>query len=350
MSLNNSKNFRVGFIGAGNVTKRHVDAIGRRSDTTVVAVADPMLDSAKRLAEPYGADTSESGDTILERSDIDVVYICTPHHLHHPYALRALRAGKHVFIEKPMANTVEECEQINQAAKENGLTVGIGHHQRYFPHMKRFRELLQDGAIGELRQINDRLVVDNQWSKRAQWWKQKSTAGGGGLMNIGVHQIDRCLWLVGQLPTNVYARVRCGIPEFDVDTDYIIVLGMPDRSTVNLHNSSYPCKMDFSIEALGTTGRLMVDPVQEKLYLSRSGEDIVEEHVPGFTEAVEELTTHFVSALKGDPGIEVDGAWGETVLRIAQAAYRSSEEGASIDFSRSQNGAQSVPSAIPAAR
>ena len=293
----------------------------------LAAISDPAPEAARKLAEPYGAEALHDNHAILCNSAIDVVYICTPHYLHHPYALDALRNGKHVFIEKPMANTVEECREINREARERGLLVAVGHQQRYFPYNRRLRELLEDGIIGELRLITDHLTVNNQWDQRAPWWKSRNTAGGGMMMNLGVHQIDRCLWLVNSLPETVYGRVRFGLPGLDVDTDYSVMFAMPDGVTVNIIGTSYPCKAEFRLEVVGTEGRLVVDFIQETLHWSNAGEFRVE-HLPSNGEAAEELTRRFLDGVRGQTAPEVDGDWGEKVIRYAHLAYRSSETGA----------------------
>lgn len=320
------KPLTVGILGAGRVTKRHADAMTALEGVRLAAISDPVLDTAKKLAAPYGAEALTQNEAILRDPAIDVVYICTPHHLHHPYALEALRHGKHVFIEKPMANTVEECRAINREARERGLLVTVGHQQRYFPFNRRFRELLRDGAIGEVRMFTDHLTVNNQWDSRAPWWKSKATAGGGMMMNLGVHQIDRCLWLAGAPPRTVYARVRCGLPDLDVDTDYSLMFGMPDGSTINIIGTSYPCKAEFKLEAVGTKGRLALDLIQETIQWSNAGETRTE-HLPSTGEAAEEVTRRFFQGIRRQTTPEVDGNWGESVITYAHLAYRSSEEG-----------------------
>jgi len=317
---------RVGILGAGRVTKRHADAMSRMAGIQLAAIADPAPDAALRLAEPYGARALSDGREILEDPAIDVVYICTPHHLHHPQAMAALCNGKHVFIEKPMANTVEECRAINREARERGLLVAVGHQQRYLPHNRRLRELLYDGVIGELRMITDHLVVNNEWERRAPWWKSKATAGGGMMMNLGVHQIDRCLWLAPAPPRSLYARVRCGLPELDVDTDYSLLLEMEDGVTLNLIGTSYPCKAEFRLDVIGTRGRLSVDLIGETLQWSAAGESRVE-HLPSSEAVIEEMTTHFLEGVRNGTAPGVDGVWGEGVIACAHLAYRSAEEG-----------------------
>jgi predicted dehydrogenase len=158
-------------------------------------------------------------------------------------------------------------------------------------------------------------------------------------MNIGVHQVDRSLWLAGRLPQNVYGRVRCGLKELDVDTDYTVVLGMEDSSTINITGSSYPTNADFLLEVIGTEGRIWLNPLDNKVYCARSGEDIKEEQVDGFMEAIEELAERFIGAIRGKKTLEVDGVWGENVGRVVELACRSSEEGKIMEFAVSKQDA-----------
>lgn len=127
--------FRIGLVGAGAISRRHLQAFVESDYVATVEIADPSEQAREAMRKDYGLVTAahETIEPLLENPDIAIIDVCTPHYLHKPQAIAALEAGKHVILEKPMAMTVAECDEILAAAERSGKRVFVALCQRMFP-------------------------------------------------------------------------------------------------------------------------------------------------------------------------------------------------------------------------
>ena len=147
----------VGLVGLGEIGQVHLAGLRESSHCRLVSICDvdPGLVERSRRDERAAA----SLDEMLSDDDVSVIDICLPHHLHAPFALRAIGAGRHVLLEKPMAMSVEECDRIIAAAEGAGVIVGVSHNQLFYgPHV-RLAEMLDAGEMGSLRTVRARLAI-----------------------------------------------------------------------------------------------------------------------------------------------------------------------------------------------
>lgn len=192
-----SNNLRIGIIGCG-IGDFHAEAyaLDKRADVVTLAGLDIARchDVCKRHGIPEHTTDYED---ILARSDIDAVSVAVPNHLHLPIATAALRAGKHVLLEKPIGLTASEGAQIVAAANEAGKVLGIAFNKRYRADTELLKSRILAGDLGEI------YYAKAFWMRRAgipglgSWFTQKNLAGGGSLIDLGVHVIDMALWLMG---------------------------------------------------------------------------------------------------------------------------------------------------------
>lgn len=167
-----------------------------------------------RAAARYGwAESATDWRSVLERDDIDIVDICTPGHLHAEVGLAALAAGKHVLMEKPLANSVEEAERLVAAADEaagRGVRSMLGFNYRRVPALRLAADLIADGRIGQVREIRAAYLQD--WLADAgapmTWRLRKETAGSGVLGDLGSHLVDQIQWLLGSPVVEASGRLR----------------------------------------------------------------------------------------------------------------------------------------------
>ena len=139
---------------------------------------------------------------ITDNADVDVVYVVLPNSMHHEYTIRAAKAGKHVICEKPMANTVKECEEMIAACKAANKKLAIGYRLRYEPTTMRAIEMVQKQEYGKPR------VIESAHSFNIgpnEWRTDKKLAGGGPVMDLGIYCINACRYLSGEEPTHVNA-------------------------------------------------------------------------------------------------------------------------------------------------
>ncbi|HEY0534931.1 MAG TPA: Gfo/Idh/MocA family oxidoreductase [Actinoplanes sp.] len=193
---------RLGLVGAGEVAWRHAAAAAEVEGLTLTAVFDPVAERAVRLAEQWGGRAVAGFDEVLDA--VDLVVLAVPHGLHEGLALRALAAGLKVLVEKPMATTVEECDRMIGGRISAGRAAGdlvVGQQGRFFGQVRAARSEL--ARLGEPLLYAERRSTDYRRPDRPAWFADPALAGGGTVMLVGVHSIDRACWLLGSSPVAV---------------------------------------------------------------------------------------------------------------------------------------------------
>ena len=191
----------------------------------LTAVAGRNLTAVKEAAERQGWQSVETDwHRLIERDDIDLIDICTPGDTHREIAIAALEAGKHVLCEKPLANTVAEAEEMADAARKaaaNGVFAMCGFTYRRVPALSLARRFVQEGRLGEIRQVRAQYLQD--WLSDADapltWRMDKAKAGSGALGDIGAHSIDMAQWVTGSNITGVSAILKTFVTERPVGGD-----------------------------------------------------------------------------------------------------------------------------------
>ena len=192
---------RVALIGAGFIGKMRAQALAKMPEMfRLTAVADAREDLASALAGT-GAKSGTDPVAIADDPDVDAVVLATPPSSHGPIGLRCLRAGKHLLVEKPLASTVRECEELVEAADKAAVCLATGFTLRQTPAAKLARQLVAQGAIGELDHI--RAFHGHKGGKDfgPTWITDHSMTGGGSLMDNGIHMIDLARWFLGDVDT-----------------------------------------------------------------------------------------------------------------------------------------------------
>lgn len=187
---------RIGVIGCG-IGAWHVDGYAEDPRAKVVALAgldtDRCLQLAKKNEIPHVFGDYQE---LLDNVEVDAISIAVPNFLHVPIGMAAVKAGKHVLIEKPLARNAVEGEMLVRAAKEAGVVLAIAFNRRARPDMQVLRQYIDDGNIGEI------YYAKAFWMRRAgipglgTWFTSKEQAGGGPLIDLGVHVLDMALWLM----------------------------------------------------------------------------------------------------------------------------------------------------------
>ncbi|BEG98183.1 Gfo/Idh/MocA family protein [Bacteroides sedimenti] len=187
---------RWGFIGCGKVTeKKSGPAFKKVEGSTVVAVMSRDAEKAKNYAESRGIKKWYTDPMkLIEDPEVDAVYIATPPSSHATYAIMAMKAGKPVYIEKPMASSYEECTRINRISQETGVPCFVAYYRRYLPYFMKVKELIEQGAIGNVINVQIRFAqppYDLDYNKENLPWRvQPDIAGGGYFYDLASHQLD----------------------------------------------------------------------------------------------------------------------------------------------------------------
>jgi predicted dehydrogenase len=232
--------------------------------------------AVKEAADRYGwAEAVTDWRAAIERDDIDIVDVCTPGHLHSELAIAALEAGKHVLVEKPLANTLPESEAMVAAAetaRAGGTVAMVGFNYRRVPALALARQLIADGRIGTVRQVRAAYLQDWLADEAAPmtWRLRRATAGSGVLGDLGSHVVDQVQFLLGEPVTTVSGTLRTFVTEragasgpepVDVDDAAWATLGTASGAVAGVEVSRMATgrKNGLSLEVYGTEGALSFD-------------------------------------------------------------------------------------------
>lgn len=330
----------IGLIGLGFMGSMHLKGWDRISEARLAAVADPkpkrlsgdLSDIQGNIGGPgekrdfSKVHTFTAWDALLADPSVEAVDICLPTHLHLPVTLAALRAGKHVLVEKPMALTGEECDQMVAAAKQAGKVLMVAQVVRFWPDYAAARELFRSGKLGALRgAIFHRKCAAPGWSK----WLHEQAKSGGGVFDLLIHDVDFCHHMFGP-PASVTA---VGPEDMPHGIDWVLAqLDYRNRAPVVIsggwhHPRSYPFSMDFTIITDG--GTLHFHSSIRRLTLYRA--DGSEEHPPlAETDGYEAELRYFLDCSQGGHWPELcrpqdSAAAVRTMLAISESRHHNGE-------------------------
>ncbi|WP_141501674.1 Gfo/Idh/MocA family protein [Paenibacillus luteus] len=243
---------RLGVVGLGRVSSSHLPAIQElRDKVTLKAIVSRNPDKAAQAVEGWeGARIYDSFEEALQDPEIDAFLLLLPHDLHAPYAIKAMEAGKHVLIEKPMAMNRVEGEQMVEAAKQNNVTLMVGQSRRFFGPVMKSIEKISNGEIGELFTIHAMLLayIDKP---AVDWWKDVKHIGGFIIPLWGSHILDYIVWAYGELPETVYAQGYSHNPNWEGEDEVAISLRFSRNRMANILMSFNAGRVPGDEEGLG---------------------------------------------------------------------------------------------------
>lgn len=201
--MSNKPQLGLAIVGFGGMGSQHAKMIGPVEDFCLKGIFDPN-EARQNYAESLAIHVYAELDDLLSDSDVDVVLIATPNHLHHDLAVRSLRAGKHVICEKPaMLNSAELEDVINVAAACSRVFV-VHQNRRWDEDFRSVKRVFDEGSLGKIFSIESR-VMGSQGIPGD--WRTKKECGGGMLLDWGIHLTDQMLWMVPGKVTRIYCRL-----------------------------------------------------------------------------------------------------------------------------------------------
>ena len=196
-----SADLRVAVIGTGQIVQRgHLPGYAR-AGAEVVALCSVDEQELAAVAAAHGVTRRYADWTeMLHDGGFDAVSVCTPPGLHCEMAVAAAQAGYHVLVEKPMALSLDECEQMTVAAESSGVLLMVSHNQRFLAHHRLAKEIIQSGRLGRPLMLHASFAHGGPeyWSPQQQWYFNPLLAGNGVLMDLGSHKVDLLRWLLEQ--------------------------------------------------------------------------------------------------------------------------------------------------------
>ncbi|MEP9379037.1 Gfo/Idh/MocA family oxidoreductase [Aquabacter sp. CN5-332] len=243
----------IAIIGCGLIGQKRAKAIG--GDNRVVACADLEAARAEALAASTGAAATTDWRAVIERSDVDVVVVATPHNSLAEITLAAVKSGKHVLVEKPAARRSRELDAVIEARDRAGVKVHVGFNHRYHRSLQKAHELITSKALGELMFIRGRYGHGGRVGYEKEWRADPKLSGGGELIDQGPHLIDLSRWLMGDF-TKVEGFAHTYFWNMPVDDNAFLTLRTAHEQTAFLHVSCSEWKNLFSMEIYGREGKI----------------------------------------------------------------------------------------------
>ena len=339
-----TKPLGVGIIGVGGIAPTHAAAIKDTPGTQLVAAATRSEERGTAFTTKFGGDWCSDYRDLLARADVDIVIICTPHHLHAPMTIDAAEAGKHVLCEKPMGTTVAECDAMIAACKRANVQLGVVFQGRFQPLSRKLKAALDARELGRLLWVSSNMVWyrTEEYYRSGPWRGTQTTGGGGVVMNQAVHTIDMLLWLSG-MPARVTAQTRTLNHAIEVEDGAIAILEYADGhlGLIQATTAAFP-GLPERLEFFGTLGSAVfhkgegriewhmieprADPVDQAPAVSGAASP-VESSTVAHTEEFQD----FVAAIREHRAPLVDGLEGRRSVQLVEALYKSARSGVPVD-------------------
>src|SRR6266567_9041246 len=307
---------RFALIGCGVIGPTHAEAINSLPDAELVAVADIVPARAQKLADEYGVNAYTDIQEMLARERLDVVNVCVPSGLHGEIACQAMRAGKHVIIEKPMEIRLETIDEMLRVQREANVKLAVISQHRFDPASMHVHQLLEEQAFG-------RLVLGNAL---VPWWRSQAyydsgawrgtwaLDGGGVLMNQAIHSIDLLQWLMGPVKS-IYAYTDRLAPRIETEDVAVAILRFKNGAlgTIAATTGAYP-GVTTRIEVFGDRGSAVIENDNLALLrLARDGKEAVGDYGVAIKQAAAEVEEKESAAAQNPAAL----AWRSHALQIA---------------------------------
>lgn len=344
---------KIGIIGTGNISHAHLQAYQKNPGVELYALCDINEGRVKSAGEKYGVTRlyTDKDAMLRELPELDAVSVCTWNAAHAECAIAALKAGKNVLCEKPMALNAEQARTMKQAAEESGKLLMIGFVRRYGNDCRILQDFIRDGFFGDL------YYAKATYLRRAGcpggWFGDKSFSGGGPLIDLGVHVIDLVRYLMGNpLPVSVYgatfhklgdrhelkgvqgyaASDKSAADVFNVEDLATAMIRFDNGAVLSVETSfSLNLKEDTgNIELFGTKAGAKLSPELE-LYSETSGymtnTQLTTRTSLDFNGLFDNEINHFVDCVKKGVPCASPAEDGITLMRILDAVYQSAQTG-----------------------
>ncbi len=344
---------RYGFIGAGAIAHVAAKSVQGKDNSCVVAVSDPNSERTKDLCDAFEIPKSyENAEDLLADADVDAVYIAVPNKFHAPLSIQSLEAGKHTLLDKPFALNINEANDVAKAAAASGKLFMLGMNQRYREDSQKIRSLVQQGVFGEIYHAKAYWQRRQGIPRLGTWFGSKALAGGGGLLDIGVHLLDLCLHTAGNFDAVSVAGATYtkfgnrGLGEggwgssdredivFDVDDFASAFIRFADGMTVTL-DITWACHAEdpnrMNVNLYGTEAGASLYPAkvfrQDPL---RADYDVIDNVKADILWPHGDRFVNFTRAVLGEeePGVKIEEAL--AIQKILDGIYASSESGKEV--------------------
>jgi predicted dehydrogenase len=242
----------IGIIGFGKMGQIRNRVISSMKDVNVVSIYDPVNINTE-------IENMKSPTHLIENTEIDAVFICTPNHLNKPLTIQSLQAGKHVFCEKPPAFTANEMEEIRSVEKKSGKVLMYGFNLRHHESIVHMKKLIDKHEYGKVLWMRGRYGKSVDDSFYNNWRAKREFAGGGILIDQGIHMVDLFLYLGGDFD-NVYAVVSNLYWQLNVEDNVFATMeNTKTGMSASIHSTMTQWRHLFSLEVFLEKGYLVLN-------------------------------------------------------------------------------------------
>ncbi len=356
---------KVGVVGAGYIGQKRASVLREFPDVELVALADVDLQRAHQLAQQHNCRATSDWRELVACEQIDIVVVSTPNKFLMPITVAALERGKHVLCEKPLGRNVAEAKRMVEAARANHVRLKTGFNHRHHPAIWKAHELCASGAIGPLMFIRAVYGHGGRPGYDKEWRGDPDLAGGGELLDQGVHIVDLCHWFMGEFsqvsgftatyfwdlgyfeatgsnPQSPISNFQLPTSNLQLEDNAFALLRTSSGQIATLHTSWTQWKNRFTFEVSGRDGYVIVDGLGgnyglERLTFGRrrpeSGPPI-EEHFEfsGLDRSWHDEWAEFMAAVQEQREPLANGMDGLQAMRIIDAIYESARTGQVISL------------------
>jgi len=352
---------RVGVIGTGSIANMHLKSYAAHPDVELATLYDLNVERAREKAATFGAlHVAESLQELLDDTTIDAVSVCTWNDSHAELAIKVLESGKHVLVEKPLSTTVAEAEKLARAVERSGKRLQVGFVRRFASNAETLKAFIDAGELGEI--YHAKATNIRRLGNPGGWFADSTRSGGGPLLDIGVHVLDLCWYLMGSPAAttvsgvthtrlgnrgNVTSLSRYTVSDYDPEQndveDFAGALIRFENGASLLLETSYSLHATndhLSVAVYGDKGGAELEPhlriVTEKHNTVLNIEPQIDNSTFNFDEGFAKEISHFVKMCTRDAADIAPVEHGLEMMRILEAVYESSRLGREIDLRRSR--------------
>ena len=303
----------VGVIGVGAMGENHVRVYHKMEEANLMGVSDVSERALKKIEKKYGAKGYTDYCELLANPEIEVVSVCVPTTFHHAVVMEAIKHKKHVLVEKPIAFTLTEAEEMIAAAKEAGVILATGHVERFNPAVQKAKELIDDGVIGD---------IVSAFAKRVGPLPPRIKDVGVSI-DLAIHDMDIMNYLFEEEITQVYGTMNSSFDDSEFEDHAEIMVSFDNESTGIIEVNWLTPYKRRELELTGTAGIISVDYIQQSIEVfGKFAQDIEIVH----EEPLKGELKSFLNSVVEEKEPVITGEDGLKALKMVIAANKSSKE------------------------
>ncbi len=323
---------KLASLGLGWWGSSLADAVEAGGLAEIVACYARTPGTREAFAGKHGGRPAASLEEMLADPEIEGIIIATSHQSHRQLIEQVAGAGKHIFVEKPLTNTVEDGLAAVASAREAGVLIQVGHQRRRTAAKRRIKEMLEAGELGDVETVVAHQSVPNGYKMPEEAWRwDPGQSPLGSMTSLGVHKIDTMHYLVGPIRT-VYALTRSGRSR-PIDEATVLAMEFESGALATLTTSFFTPVVNET-EVFGTDAAAFSSSGGERLAVQGRNDPSPAEVPLESIDPVVDQMREFARAIRGEIPVEVDGEAGLAVVAVLEAAVQSAADGRPIEVAR----------------